>query len=445
MPKITLVGAGSAVFAAEIMKDVLATPGLATGTFALVDIDEGRLEVAHQMAEWLVDKSGRNWSVEATTDRTKVLAGTDYLVNSIEVAGLANVRHDYDIPMKYGVDQCIGDTIGPGGLFKALRTLPAWLEILKDTERLAPDALVMNYTNPMSLTVLTGIRASKLPIVGLCHSIQHTTHQLAEYLDMPYEEIDWQGAGVNHLAWIVKLERAGRDLYPVLQERIEKHPEIYEQDPVRFEMMKHLGAFVTESSGHTSEYTAYFRKRPDLIEKYMRSGYEGESGFYANNWPEWREEHMQVLRDVMAGREEYELKRGPEYASRIIEAVETGTPQVIYGNVPNTGLIDNLPQNGVVEVACLVDRKGVQPTHFGTLPTQLANLDQQHMAFHDLVATAVLEEDREAAVHALMTDPLTAAVCSLEEIRQLFDEMAAAQGAYLPAFVNPGAKEAVKA
>ncbi len=445
MPKITLIGAGSAVFAAEIMKDVLATPGLETGTFALVDIDEGRLEVAHKMAEWLVDKSGRNWSVEATTDRTKVLAGTDYLVNSIEVAGLANVRHDYDIPMKYGVDQCIGDTIGPGGLFKALRTLPAWLDILKDTERLAPNALVMNYTNPMSLTVLTGIRASKLSIVGLCHSIQHTTHQLAEYLDMPYEEIDWQGAGINHLAWIVKLERAGRDLYPVLQERIEKHPEIYERDPVRFEMMKHLGAFVTESSGHTSEYTAYFRKRPDLIDKYMRSGYRGESGYYANNWPEWREEHMQALRDVMAGKEEYELNRGPEYASRIIEAVETGAPQVIYGNVTNTGLIDNLPQNGVVEVACLVDRKGVQPTHFGTLPTQLANLDQQHMAFHDLVATAVLEEDREAAVHALMTDPLTAAVCSLGEIRQMFDEMAAAQEAYLPAFVNPGAKEAVKA
>ena len=219
------------------------------------------------MAEWLISKTGRNWNVEASTDRTKLLPGTDYLINSIEVAGLQNVRHDYDIPMKYGVDQCIGDTIGPGGLFKALRTLPAWIEILRDTERLAPNALVLNYTNPMSLTVLTGTRASKLPIVGLCHSIQHTTHQLAEYLDIPYEEIDWQGAGINHLAWIVRLERAGKNLYPVLEERIKQHPEIYERDPVRFEMMKHLGAFVTESSGHTSEYTAYFRKRPDLIKK----------------------------------------------------------------------------------------------------------------------------------------------------------------------------------
>ena len=444
MPKVTLIGAGSAVFAAEIMKDILATPGLETGTFALVDIDEGRLEVAHNMAEWLIEKSGRNWSVEASTDRTKLLPGTDYLINSIEVSGLENVRYDYDIPMKYGVDQCIGDTIGPGGLFKALRTLPAWTKILRDTERLAPNALVLNYTNPMSLTVLTGVRASKLPIVGLCHSIQHTTHQLAEYLDIPYEEIDWQGAGINHLAWIVRLERGGQDLYPVLEERLKQHPDIYERDPVRFEMMKHLGAFVTESSGHTSEYTAYFRKRPDLIEKYMRSGYEGESGYYANNWPRWREDYLHELENVMAGKEDFDMKRGPEYASYIIESIETGKPQVIYGNVPNTGLIDNLPQNGVVEVACLVDKKGVQPTHFGSLPTHLATLDQQHMAFHDLVATAVLEEDREAAVHALMIDPLTAAVCSLEEIRSMFDEMAAAQKDYLPAFLNP-APETVNA
>lgn len=438
MPKVTLIGAGSAVFAAEIMKDILTTPALETGTFALVDIDKERLELTHQMAEWLIKESGRDWTVEASTERTKVLASTDYLVNSIEVAGLANVRHDYDIPLKYGIDQCIGDTIGPGGLFKALRTLPAWLEILRDVERLAPGALVMNYTNPMSLTVLTGIRASKLPIVGLCHSIQHTTHQLADYLDIPYEEIDWQGAGINHLAWIVKLERNGENLYPLLRERIEKHPEIYEQDPVRFEMMRQLGAFVTESSGHTSEYTAYFRKRPDLVKKYMRSGYEGESGYYANNWPRWREQHLQQLSDIVAGKDDFALERGPEYASYIIEAMETGKPTVIYGNVPNTGLIDNLPQDGVVEVACLVDRKGVQPTHFGSLPTQLANLDRQHMAFHDLVAMAVLEEDREAAVHALMTDPLTSAVCSLEEIRQLFDEMAAVQSGDLPAFLNPG-------
>ena len=304
-----------------------------------------------------------------------MLPGSDYVINTIEVAGRENVRHDYDIPLKYGVDQCIGDTIGPGGLFKSLRTLPAWIDILADVERLAPNALVLNYTNPMSLTVLTGVRASKLPIVGLCHSIQNTSFQLAEYLDVPWDEIDWRAAGINHLAWFTKLERNGENLYPILQKRIEANPDIYEQDPVRFEMMQHLGAFVTESSGHTSEYTGYFRKRPDLIEKYMRPEYQGESGFYANNWPMWLEESAQEIRDYLSGKEEFEMVRGPEFASNIIEGMETGKPSVIYGNVLNTGLIENLPQDGVVEVACLVDKKGVQPTHFGALPTHLAALD----------------------------------------------------------------------
>lgn len=435
MPKITIIGAGSAVFATELMTDILLTPALERGTFALVDIDPERLELAHQMAEFLIEQTGRDWSVTANTDRTKVLAGSDYVVNTIEVAGLANVRHDYDIPLKYGVDQCIGDTIGPGGLFKALRTLPAWLDILADVERLAPRSLVMNYTNPMSLAVLTGVRASMLPIVGLCHSIQHTSHQLAEYLDLPYEEIDWRAAGINHLAWFVQLERAGEDLYPRLRERIRHHPDIYEQDPVRFELMLHLGAFVTESSGHNSEYSAYFRKRPDLIKRYTRSGYQGESGFYANHWPTWRKEADDHLRRVLAGATDFELERGPEFASYIMEGIESNTPTVIYGNVPNSGLIDNLPGDGIVEVACLVDNKGVQPTHFGRLPTQLANLDRQHMAFHDLVATAILEQNREAAVHALMVDPLTAAVCSLAEIRAMFEEMVAAQREYLPEFL----------
>ncbi len=434
MPKVTLIGAGSAVFATEVMTDILLTPALEKGTFALVDIDSERLELAHHMAEFLIRQTGRNWSVEASTNRTDVLVGSDYVINMIEVAGLANVRLDYEIPLKYGIDQCIADTIGPGGLFKALRTLPAWVAILQDVERLAPRCLVMNYTNPMSLTVLTGVRACSLPLVGLCHSIQNTSRELAEYMDLPYEEIDWRAAGINHLAWFVKLERKGQDLYPYLRERC-LIPEVYEKDPVRFEMMRHLGAFPTESSGHVSEYTAYFRKRPDLIKKYIRSEYRGESGYYLSYWPVERAEGDQAIRHYLSGQEEYPLERGLEFASYIIEAMTTNKPAVIYGNVPNTGLIDNLPANGVVEVACLVDSKGIQPTHFGSLPTQLANLDQQHMAFHDLVATAVLEKDREAAVHALMVDPLTAAVCSLAEIRQLFEEMVKAQQDYLPEFL----------
>lgn len=436
MTKVTIIGAGSAVFATQLMNDILCTAALDSGTFALVDIDVERLELAHGMAEHLISKSGRDWNVIASIDRRQMLPGSDFVISTIEVAGLANVRHDYDIPLKYGVDQCIGDTIGPGGLFKALRTMPAWLEILADVEALAPGAQVLNYTNPMSLLVLAGTRRTSLSIVGLCHSVQGTSRQLAGYLDVPYEELVWQVAGINHLAWFTRLERDGQDQYPRLRER-SRDPEIYERDPARFEMMRQFGAFVTESSGHASEYTPYFRKRPDLLQTYTRSSYLGESGFYANNWPRWRQESDDRIRSYLDGSAAYDMRRSEEYASYIIEATATGNVAVIYGNVPNDGLIDNLPRDGVVEVACLVDRRGVQPTHFGALPAQLAALDAQHMAFHDLVVTAVLEQDREAAVHALMLDPLTAAVCSLAEIRAMFDEMAVAQREYLPNFINP--------
>lgn len=437
MPKITFVGAGSSVFTYEIVTDILMTPALESGVFALVDIDPVRLELVHKVAEIAIKQSGKNWRVESSVNRCDVLPGTDYLINTIEVEGLPNVRHDFDIPMKYGVNQCIGDTIGPGGLFKALRTLPAWLDILADTERLAPDALVLNYTNPMSLTCLTGVRGSSLPIIGLCHSIQHTSQQVAEYLGIPYEELKFRAAGINHLAWLAEVTRDGQDMYPLLRERM-KDPEIYEQDPIRFEMMLHLGAFVTEGSGHFSEYVPYFRKRPDLVEKYARSEYRGETGFYANNWPRWRAEADDQMRRIIAGQEAVVLERGPEFASYIMEAIATDVPAVIYGNVPNTGLITNLPQDGIVEVACLVNKMGVQPVHFGKLPTQLAALDAAHMAFHDLVTTAVLEHSREAAFYALMVDPLTAAVCSPAEIRAMFEEMVAVEARYLPEWMRAG-------
>jgi alpha-galactosidase len=435
MPKITFVGAGSSVFTYEIVTDMLSTPALDSGVFALVDIDAERLELAHRVTELAVAHAGKNWRVEASTDRRRVLGGTDYLINTIEVAGLPNVRHDFDIPMKYGVNQCIGDTIGPGGIFKALRTLPAWIDILADTEDLAPDALVMNYTNPMSLTCLTGVRASSLPIVGLCHSIQHTSQQVADYLGIPIQELNVRAAGINHLAWLVDITRNGEDMYPLLREKAED-PAIYEQDPIRFETMLHLGAFPTEGSGHSSEYTPYFRKRPDLVEKYARDGYLGETGFYANNWPRWRAEADDDMRRIIAGEDQIELERGPEFASYIVEAMETNVPAAIYGNVPNTGLIPNLPQDGVVELACLVNKMGVQPTYFGALPTQLAALDAAHMAVHDLVATAVLEHNAAAAFYALMLDPLTAAVCSPAEIRSMFDEMVEAQTPFLPEWIH---------
>ncbi len=435
MPKVTFIGAGSTVFAYELITDILSTPGMDTGTFALVDIDARRLELAHNITERVVRLSGKNWTIEASTDRLQVLAGTDYLVNTIEVAGLANVRPDFDIPMKYGVNQCIGDTIGPGGIFKALRTVPAWLDILADTERLAPDACVLNYTNPMSILCLAGTRASYLPLVGLCHSVQGTSRQLAGYLDIPYEELKFRCAGINHLAWFTELSRDGEDLYPLLRARAQDKT-IYEKDPVRFEMMLHFGAFVTESSGHFSEYVPYFRKRPDLIEQYCRDGYLGGTGFYANNWPDWRAGSDARIQRMLDGAEEIVIQRGHEYGSYIIEAIEFNQPTVIYGNVPNTGLIDNLPQDGLVEVAVLVDRNGFQPVHFGSLPPQLAALDVAHMYVHELIVNAILDCDRESAVHALMLDPLTAAVLSPAEIRQMFDEMAAAEAPFLPDWVQ---------
>jgi alpha-galactosidase len=432
MVKVTLIGAGSAVFARQIVTDVLAIDGLDGGTFALVDIDADRLELAHDISEKLVGATGKDWTVESSTERNDVLAGTDFLVNSIEVAGLENVRHDYEIPLRYGVDQCIGDTIGPGGIFKALRTGPAWLEILRDAERECPGAMVMNYTNPMSLLTLAAIRATSMDVVGLCHSIQGTSEQLAGYLEVPPEELCWRAAGINHNSWFVELARDGEDLYPELRERA-RTSGVYEHDPVRFETMLHLGAFPSESSGHFSEYLPYFRKRPDLIKRYTRDGYLGESGYYANNWPTWRAENDEEIRKMLSGEEELPLERSPEYAADVIEAVTFGREMVIYGNVRNTGLIDNL-SDGCVEVACLVDRNGVQPCHFGPLPEQLAALNRAHMAVHDLVVQALLDRDRQNALHALMLDPLTAAVCSLEEISQMFSEMWEAQRPFLEYF-----------
>ncbi len=420
------------MFARQLMTDILAIEGLDAGVFALVDVDETRLELARGIAERLVALSGKDWSVQASTDRADVIAGSDYLISSIEVAGLQNVRHDYEIPMRYGVDQCIGDTIGPGGIFKALRTGPAWLDIVADTARLAPHALLINYSNPMSILTLLATRASDLSVVGLCHSVQGTSRQLATYLDIPYDQLTWRCAGLNHNAWFTTLERDGEDLYPRLRERA-RIPEIYEQDPVRFEVMLHLGAFVTESSGHFSEYVPYFRKRPDLLAKYARPGYLGESGFYANNWPEWRRASDELIASMLRGETAVSVQRGHEYASHIVEAIECGREASVHGNVRNRGAIDNLP-DGCVEVECRVTADGIAPLHFGPLPEQLAALNRAHMAVHELVVEAVIERDRRKAKYALMIDPLTAAVCSLDEIDRLFEEMWTAERASLLAF-----------
>ncbi len=370
MPNVTFLGAGS-FFVEHLSKDLFQIAGDG-GTLRLVDIDERRLELSHQVARMVAERLGGRWQVEATTDRRQALPASDYVINCIEVSGLDTVRCDNDIPLKYGVSQCIGDTLGPGGLFKLLRTGPVWLDVLDDCEELCPDALVLNYTNPMNMMCLIAQWSSTMRVVGLCHSVQGTSRQLADYAGVPYEELDWQCGGINHHAWFTKLAHHGRDLYPELRAKVIDRGALWERDPVRFDMMLHFGCFVTESSGHFSEYLPYYRKRPELIDEYCRAGYLGEAGFYARDWPQWRREADERRQRIIAGTEQLKLERSEEYASYIIEACETNRPCVIHGNVANDGLIENLPADGCVEVACLVNRQGIQPTQFGPLPPQLA-------------------------------------------------------------------------
>jgi alpha-galactosidase len=317
---------------------------------------------------------------------------------------------------------------------KALRTVPVFLEALKDIEELCPRAWVLNYTNPMSIMCLAARRASKAKVVGLCHSVQGTSHQLADYAGVPYQQLRWDCGGINHLAWFTELSHKGKDLYPILFEKARNNKETYEKDPVRFDVMLHLGYFVTESSGHFSEYLPYYRKRPELIKEYCRDKYLGESGFYSRDWPTWRGDCDELRRRQIAGEEEIELDRTWEYASFIIQAMETNAPFVIHGTVPNTGLIENLPQDGVVEVACLVNRNGIQPKHFGPLPPQCAVICDWNMRMYDLAATACIEKSRQAAIHALMLDPLTAAVCCPAEIKRMAEELFEAEKEFLPDF-----------
>lgn len=443
--KLTMLGAGSG-FTPRLVNDVLQIPGECGGTIALVDIDRGRLRTMHQLIEKLVAKLGKaNWKVISSPDRRQVMRGSDYLVNCIEVSGVECVRHDNDIPAKYGVDQCIGDTIGPGGLFKGLRTIPVWLAVLKDAERLCPGALVLNYTNPMNMLCLAAGRTSSMQVVGLCHSVQGTSHLLAKRAGVPYREMTWDCAGINHLAWFTKLEHKGRDLYPRLMRKAERDLVGRPSDPddaydlVRKDMMVHFGAFITESSGHLSEYLPYYRKRKDLLKKYARRDYHGGSRFYASNWPSWRKKADRTRLAMLAGRQPIEWERSYEYASWIIEAREKDVPFRIHGNVMNRrggsdALISNLPADGCVEVACMVDHNGINPTRYGRLPPQMAALCASNMAVFDLAARAAIGRSKEAAIHALTLDPLTAAVCSPAEIREMTLKLFAAERRFLPGY-----------
>lgn len=432
MSTICFLGAGSG-FSGPICADIMLAAGIGGGEIRLVDVDLQRLDLAYRLVRKIATRvGGGRWAVRATTDRREVLPGTDYVINCIEASGIDTVRTDNDIPLRYGVSQCIGDTIGPGGLMKALRTGPVWLDVLRDCEELCPQAWVLNYTNPMSTLCLAAARTSPMTVVGLCHSVQSSSRQLAAYAGVPYGDLGWTCGGINHMSWFTTLRHKGRDVYPELRRKVEASRELWEKDPVRFDILLHFGAFVTESSGHFSEYVPYYRKRRELQERYCRAGYLGQESFYADHWPKWRRETDDSRARVLAGTEELTPERSLEYASYVIEARETDAPFVVHGNVPNHGLIDNLPADGCVEVACVVDRHGVHPTHFGPLPPQLAALCRTNMSVFDLMATAVIEGSKEAAIHALLLDPLTAAVCCPAEIRQMAEELLAAERAYLP-------------
>lgn len=429
MLKITIIGAGSH-FTQYIATDIFNIEGIEGGTIALVDIDAYRLDLEYKMVQKVIEMTGKNWNVIASTDRCEVMEGSDFVINQIEVSGLDTVQLEYEIPLKYGVQQCIGDTMGPGGLFKILRTAQAWIDIIKDIERLCPNAVILNYANPMSAITLIANRVTNMPVVGLCHSIQNTSQELADYLEVPYSELKWKSGGINHMSWFVELTHKGKDMYPVLREKI-KDRKFYLKDPIRFDAMEHLGAFVSESSGHFSEYTPYHRKRQDLVDLFCGDNPRLASGAHAKRWPVNRKKKDERILRMLAGEEEISLKTSNEYAAVIIEAMVKNTPKVIYGNVVNKGLIENLPPDGIVEVACMIDANGINPCRFGKLPEHLAQLNRSNMAFFELATQAVLNRDREAALHALMLDPLTSAVCSLSEIRRMFDELYEADRDYI--------------
>lgn len=434
---VAMIGAGS-FFTNSVLKDVVLIPENQGGELRLVDIDAERLELSGRLMQKIVDESGQGgkWKVTWDTNRQRLLEGCDYVVNSIEVSGVDCVRWDNDIPLEFGVSQCIGDTIGPGGLFKGLRTIPVWIEILKDCERYCPKALVLNYTNPMNMMCLAAERATTMDVVGLCHSVQGTSQMLARYAGVPYPDVQWKCGGINHLAWFTEFNGPDGDLYPKLKEVFsDPTSEFAQKEKVRGDIMMHFGRFITESSGHFSEYLPYYRKRKDLMEKYLIAGYGGEESFYANNWPAWRKGNDEARARLLSGEEPIQFKRSEEYGAWIIEAREKNVPVVIHGNVSNRGgLIENLPHDGCVEVACLVNHNGIQPTRFGRLPSQMAALCDWNMRMFDTAVEAVLERSKERAAQALMLDPLTAAVCCPAEIKEMTMRMFEAEAAFLPGY-----------
>ena len=432
--KITFIGAGSLVFTQRLLADLVRLPfpkeEIEVG---LVDIDEKRLSYINRITQRIFSENGISTDkIISSTDRREVLPGSDYVFISILVGGVEVIRQDIEIPLKYGVDQCIGDTIGPGGIFRAMRTVPVILDIAEDIEELCPEAVVLNYTNPMSIICWVAKELYPLKFYGLCHSVQNTARELSTYLGIPRKEIYYWVAGINHQAWFLELSRNGEDLYPLLAEKAQD-PEVVKRDTTRVEMFKHLGYYVTESSGHNSEYNPWFRKRKDLLEKYTPGGgWNGETGFILKLYGGDREKYEEELEKIASGKEPIKYEESEEYGMKIIYALESGEVFRANINLPNGGLITNLPPQCVVEVPCFVEKGRIRPALVGELPIQLAALNQMVVQSQEMAVRGILEEDRDMVYYSLYYDPLTAAVLSLEEIKLMVDEMFEAEKEYLP-------------
>jgi alpha-galactosidase len=425
MTRIAFVGAGSVEFTKNLLGDLLTFPELAGATIALHDIDQERLDSAEAMARWTASALGAPATIEAHLDRRAALEGCDHVINMIQVGGHEATLIDFEVPKRFGLRQTIGDTLGIGGIFRALRTIPVMQGIARDMFELCPDAWLLNYTNPMAMlcwSVYAGTPIHR--VVGLCHSVQWTTRGLAELVGVPYEEVEYLGAGVNHQAWILRFRHRGRDLYPLLDEAIERDPELRRR--VRVEMYRRLGYFPTESSEHSAEYLPWFLRSDEMIERFRVPVDE-----YVRRSEENLEEY-EAMRRTLAEGGSFEIERSLEYASLIIHSIATGEARVIYGNVPNNGLIANLPQGACVEVPCLVDGNGVQPTAVGNLPPQLAALNRTFLNVCELTVRAGLEGSREHVLHAALLDPNASSTLPPERIAEMVDALIEAHGDALP-------------
>jgi len=428
MPKITFIGAGSTVFARNLLGDILAYPELQESTITLFDIDADRLTTSEIVARKVAEARGAHPTIESTTDRRRALDGADYAICMIQVGGYKPATViDFEIPKKYGLRQTIADTLGIGGIMRGLRTIPVLLDMCRDMEELCPDVTFLQYVNPMAMNCWAISRASSIRSVGLCHSVQGTARQLARDIGVPIDEIDYVCAGINHMAFYLKFERDGVDLYPEIR-RVLVEGRAPMDNLVRYEMLKRLGYFVTESSEHFAEYVPWFikRDRPDLIDNF---------NIPLDEYPRRCEKQIKewnALRTEYEGSGTIKLEQSEEYGAPIIHSMETGTPRVIYGNVANTGLIDNLPDGCCVEVPCLVDKNGVQPVHVGALPPHLAALMQTNINVQELTVEASLTGKREHVYHAAMLDPHTAAELDLDQIWHLVDDLIDAHGDMIP-------------